>query len=44
VWTGCQRSDPVTFNSYNQTYSSAWQAPLVILTLRFVDFGVQVDF
>jgi hypothetical protein len=33
-----------TFNSYNQTYSSAWQAPLVILTPRFVDFGVQVDF
>jgi hypothetical protein len=33
-----------TFNSYNQAYSSAWQAPLVILTPRFVDFGVQVDF
>ncbi|PWT80047.1 MAG: hypothetical protein C5B57_12875 [Blastocatellia bacterium] len=33
-----------TFNSYTQTYGSAWQAPLVILTPRFVDFGVQVDF
>ena len=33
-----------TFNSYTATYGSAWQAPLVILTPRFVDFGVQVDF
>jgi hypothetical protein len=33
-----------TFNSYNQIYGSAWQAPLVILTPRFVDFGLQFDF
>jgi hypothetical protein len=33
-----------TFNSYTQTFGSAWQAPTVILTPRFVDFGVQVDF
>lgn len=33
-----------TFNSYNQVYGSAWQAPSVIMTPRFVDFGLQVDF
>jgi hypothetical protein len=33
-----------TFNAYNARYNSAWLSPSVILTPRFVDFGVQVDF
>ncbi len=30
--------------AYTTRYGSAWLAPTVILTPRFVDFGVQVDF
>jgi hypothetical protein len=38
-------ANPTNTNaSYNQVYGSAWLAPSVILTPRFVDFGVQVDF
>jgi hypothetical protein len=33
-----------TFAAYTATYGPAWLAPTVILTPRFVDFGVQVDF
>jgi len=33
-----------TFNAYQQTYGAAWLQPTVIMTPRFVDFGVQVDF
>jgi hypothetical protein len=33
-----------TFNAYNAAYGPAWLAPTVILTPRFVDFGVQIDF
>jgi hypothetical protein len=31
-------------NTYNNNFGPAWLAPTVILTARFVDFGVQVDF
>jgi hypothetical protein len=30
--------------TYNNTYSAAWQSPTTILQARFVDIGVQVDF
>jgi hypothetical protein len=30
--------------AYNNRYSSAWPAPTTILTARFADVGVQVDF
>jgi hypothetical protein len=30
--------------SYNSRYGPAWMAPLAILTARFADVGVQVDF
>ena len=30
--------------SYNNRYGPAWMAPLAILTARFADVGVQVDF
>ena len=30
--------------NYGTTFGPAWLAPLVILTPRFVDFGVQIDF
>ncbi len=30
--------------SYNNSYGLSWPAPTAILTARFVDFGVQVDF
>jgi hypothetical protein len=30
--------------SYNNRYGPAWMAPLAILTARFADIGVQVDF
>ena len=30
--------------TYNNTYGAAWLAPTVILTPRFMDFGVQIDF
>jgi hypothetical protein len=30
--------------SYNNRYGPAWPAPTAILTARFADFGVQVDF
>jgi hypothetical protein len=33
-----------TFNAFTPTYGPAWLAPTVILTPRFVDFGVQIDF
>jgi hypothetical protein len=33
-----------TNNFYQQTYGSTWLAPTAILTPRFVDFGVQVNF
>jgi hypothetical protein len=33
-----------TNNAYQTTYGAAWLAPTVILTPRFLDFGVQVDF
>jgi hypothetical protein len=33
-----------TFNAYTATYGPAWLAPTVIMTPRFVDFGVQIDF
>jgi len=33
-----------TNNAYNTTYGSAWLAPTVILTPRFMDIGVQIDF
>lgn len=33
-----------TFNAYNASYAGAWLAPTVIMTPRFVDFGVQIDF
>jgi hypothetical protein len=33
-----------TFNGFQQTYGAAWLSPTVILTPRFVDFGVQIDF
>jgi hypothetical protein len=33
-----------TNNAYQTTYGAAWLAPTVILTPRFVDFGVQIDF
>jgi hypothetical protein len=29
---------------YNNRYNAAWPAPTAILTARFVDFGVHVDF
>ncbi len=38
-------ANPTNTNaSYTQTYGAAWLAPTVILTPRFLDFGVQVDF
>ena len=33
-----------TNNAYQQTYGTSWLAPTVIMTPRFVDFGVQVQF
>jgi len=33
-----------TNNAYIQTYGTTWLGPTVILTPRFVDFGVQVTF
>ena len=33
-----------TNNAYTTAYGAAWLAPTVILTPRFLDFGVQVDF
>ena len=33
-----------TNQAYTQRYGSAWLAPTVILTPRFLDFGVQIDF
>ena len=33
-----------TNQAYTARYGSAWLAPTVILTPRFLDFGVQVDF
>ena len=33
-----------TFASFTTTYGTTWLQPTVILTPRFVDFGVQVDF
>ncbi|MEO8258007.1 MAG: carboxypeptidase-like regulatory domain-containing protein [Acidobacteriota bacterium] len=30
--------------TYNNTFGAAWLAPTVILTPRFMDFGVQIDF
>jgi hypothetical protein len=33
-----------TNNAYTQTYGATWLAPTVIMTPRFVDFGVQIDF
>ena len=33
-----------TNNAYQTTYGGAWLAPTVILTPRFLDFGVQIDF
>jgi hypothetical protein len=30
--------------SYSNRYDRAWPAPTAILTARFVDIGVQVDF
>ena len=33
-----------TNNAYQQTYGTSWLAPTVIMTPRFVDFGVQVNF
>ena len=38
-------ANPTNTNAaYTTTYGSAWLAPTVILTPRFVDFGVQIDF
>jgi len=33
-----------TNNAYTARYGPAWLAPTVILTPRFVDFGLQIDF
>jgi hypothetical protein len=33
-----------TNQAYTQRYGAAWLAPTVILTPRFIDFGVQIDF
>jgi hypothetical protein len=33
-----------TILQYNNRYTASWPAPTAILTARFVDFGVQVDF
>jgi hypothetical protein len=33
-----------TNNAYQATYGAAWLAPTVILTPRFMDIGVQIDF
>jgi hypothetical protein len=30
--------------TYTNTATNAWLSPTVILTPRFVDFGVQIDF
>src|SRR5262249_15283307 len=38
-------ANPTNTNAaYTTTYGAAWLAPTVILTPRFVDFGVQIDF
>jgi len=33
-----------TNNAYQQTYGTSWLAPTIIMTPRFVDFGLQVNF
>ena len=33
-----------TNNAYQSTYGGSWLAPTVIMTPRFVDFGVKIDF
>jgi hypothetical protein len=33
-----------TNNAYQATYGAAWLAPTVIMTPRFADIGVQIDF
>jgi hypothetical protein len=33
-----------TILQYNNRYTASWPAPTAILTARFVDFGVQIDF
>jgi len=38
-------ANPTNTNAaYTNTYGPAWLAPTVILTPRFLDFGVQIDF
>ena len=38
-------ANPTNTNAaYQTTYGAAWLAPTVILTPRFVDFGLQIDF
>jgi hypothetical protein len=38
-------ANPTNTNAaYQQTYGTSWLAPTVIMTPRFVDFGLQVNF
>jgi hypothetical protein len=38
-------ANPTSTNTaYTARYGPAWLAPTVILTPRFVDFGVQIEF